>query len=100
MGFAMGAMFNLGKVVPMANGFVTDGPTLSPMALMGEAGPEAVMPLSRGADGKLGVQASQPTIKVEPKFKFVNVYDKNEMMNAMRSDEGEKVILNVGKRNS
>ncbi len=25
--------------------------------LMGEAGPEAIMPLTRGADGKLGVQA-------------------------------------------
>ena len=24
---------------------------------MGEAGPEAIMPLSRGADGKLGVRA-------------------------------------------
>lgn len=27
------------------------------MGLMGEAGPEAIMPLSRGADGKLGVRA-------------------------------------------
>ena len=26
--------------------------------LMGEAGPEAIMPLKRGADGSLGVQAS------------------------------------------
>ncbi|MEM7295340.1 MAG: phage tail tape measure protein, partial [Pseudomonadota bacterium] len=25
--------------------------------LMGEAGPEAIMPLTRGADGKLGVRA-------------------------------------------
>ncbi|MEO1025805.1 MAG: phage tail tape measure protein, partial [Pseudomonadota bacterium] len=25
--------------------------------LMGEAGPEAIMPLSRGADGKLGVRS-------------------------------------------
>ena len=25
---------------------------------MGEAGPEAIMPLSRGADGRLGVQAA------------------------------------------
>jgi phage-related minor tail protein len=27
------------------------------MGLMGEAGPEAIMPLARGADGKLGVKA-------------------------------------------
>lgn len=36
---------------------VTTGPTLAPMALFGEAGPEAIMPLSRGADGALGVRA-------------------------------------------
>ena len=28
------------------------------MALMGEAGPEAIMPLRRGSNGKLGVEAS------------------------------------------
>ncbi|WP_217878203.1 hypothetical protein, partial [Vibrio alginolyticus] len=28
------------------------------LGMMGEAGPEAIMPLSRGSDGKLGVQAS------------------------------------------
>lgn len=38
------------------NGIAT-GPTLAPMALFGEAGPEAVMPLTRGADGALGVRA-------------------------------------------
>ena len=35
------------------------------MGLMGEAGPEAIMPLARGADGKLGVRGggvSAPTI--------------------------------------
>jgi lambda family phage tail tape measure protein len=36
---------------------VTSGPTLAPMALFGEAGPEAIMPLSRGSDGSLGVRA-------------------------------------------
>ena len=36
---------------------VTTGPTLAPMALFGEAGPEAIMPLSRGSDGSLGVRA-------------------------------------------
>lgn len=38
------------------NGVAT-GPTLAPMALFGEAGPEAIMPLSRGSDGSLGVVA-------------------------------------------
>jgi phage-related minor tail protein len=30
-------------------------PTQSGMALAGEAGPEAIVPLSRGADGRLGI---------------------------------------------
>ncbi|MFC3939654.1 phage tail tape measure protein [Pseudomonas gingeri NCPPB 3146 = LMG 5327] len=36
---------------------IATSPTLAPMALFGEAGPEAIMPLSRGADGSLGVRA-------------------------------------------
>ena len=41
---------------------VVDTPTLFPFAkgtgLMGEAGPEAIMPLTRGPDGSLGVRSS------------------------------------------
>jgi len=97
--YAMGAMFNLGKVVPMANGFVTDGPTLSPMALMGEAGPEAVMPLSRGADGKLGVKAQQQSsAPVVNKLKVVNVLTQDEALAAMSSDAGEKIYTNFLRR--
>jgi len=36
---------------------IATGPSLAPMALFGEAGPEAIMPLSRGSDGSLGVRA-------------------------------------------
>jgi len=57
---ANGNAFYNGSIIPFANGGIVNGPTLFPMAngagLMGEAGPEAVMPLTRGADGKLGVQ--------------------------------------------
>ena len=60
--FASGGVFSSGRLVPFANGGVVTSPTLFPMAggagLMGEAGPEAVMPLSRGVDGSLGVRAS------------------------------------------
>lgn len=58
--FANGASFSQGRVMPFANGGVVSGPTYFPMrggtGLMGEAGPEAIMPLSRGADGRLGVR--------------------------------------------
>ncbi|HAD25892.1 MAG TPA: phage tail protein [Alphaproteobacteria bacterium] len=58
---AKGNAFANGKIVPLARGGVVDGPTFFPMrsgetGLMGEAGPEAIMPLARGADGRLGVR--------------------------------------------
>lgn len=60
MPFAAGGAFSQGKVLPFAKGGVVGGPTTFPMrggrGLMGEAGPEAIMPLARGPDGRLGVQ--------------------------------------------
>ena len=59
--FAKGGSFAQGRVMPFANGGVVSGPVSFPMrggmGLMGEAGPEAIMPLARGADGRLGVRA-------------------------------------------
>ncbi len=60
--FANGNVFRNGNLVPYADGGVVGGPTYFPMndgrtGLMGEAGPEAIMPLKRGKNGKLGVQA-------------------------------------------
>ncbi|WP_300516687.1 phage tail tape measure protein [Aliiroseovarius sp.] len=59
--FADGAAFSQGRVTPLATGGIVSGPVTFPMrggvGLMGEAGPEAIMPLTRGADGRLGVQA-------------------------------------------
>ena len=58
--FADGAAFSQGRVTPFASGGIVSGPTAFPMrngtGLMGEAGPEAIMPLSRGSDGRLGVR--------------------------------------------
>ncbi len=62
MPFARGEAFSQGRVMPFANGGVVSSPVTFPMrggrGLMGEAGPEAIMPLARGADGRLGVQAA------------------------------------------
>lgn len=59
--FEKGGTFAQGRVMPFAKGGVVSSPTHFPMrngrGLMGEAGPEAIMPLARGADGRLGVQA-------------------------------------------
>ncbi|MEL7303289.1 MAG: phage tail tape measure protein [Pseudomonadota bacterium] len=60
--FANGGVVQNSMPVPFAHGGLVTQPTLFPMAagrtgLMGEAGPEAIMPLARGADGRLGVRA-------------------------------------------
>ncbi|MGC1467725.1 MAG: phage tail tape measure protein [Pseudolabrys sp.] len=51
---------SMGAIKPFASGGVIGTPTYFPMAsggvgLAGEAGPEAIMPLTRGPDGQLGV---------------------------------------------
>ena len=66
-GFANGGVFNNGKVTPFASGGIVNKPTLFPMAngagLMGEAGAEAIMPLTR-RNGKLGVEGSATVLNV------------------------------------
>lgn len=61
MPFEKGGSFSQGRVMPFARGGVVAQPTGFAMrggrGLMGEAGPEAIMPLARGPDGRLGVQA-------------------------------------------
>jgi len=60
--FARGGGFTQGRVMPFAQGGIVSAPTTFPMrggtGLMGEAGPEAIMPLARGADGRLGVRSA------------------------------------------
>lgn len=62
LGSANGNVFSGGNILPFAKGGIVTGPTVFPMAtgagLMGEAGPEAVMPLGRLSSGELGVKAS------------------------------------------
>jgi hypothetical protein len=76
-GLAAGAMANAngnvfigGNVIPFARGGVVNSPTYFPMSrgnvgLMGEAGPEAIMPLRRGPNGQLGVVARSAPVQVE-----------------------------------
>lgn len=60
---AKGNVFEGGDVTAFAKGGIVGSPTFfgmkSGLGLMGEAGPEAIMPLRRGADGKLGVAAGR-----------------------------------------
>lgn len=67
---AHGNAFDRGEIVPFARGGVVTRPTIFPMArgagLMGEAGPEAVLPLKRLSSGNLGVsaEAGRPQVNI------------------------------------
>jgi hypothetical protein len=71
-GLALGGVFDQGRAVrTFADGGIIGAPTFfhfaSGVGVMGEAGPEAIMPLSRGADGSLGVkaQAGSPSLALQ-----------------------------------
>ena len=69
LAFAKGGAFNRGNVIPFASGGVVDQPTLfgfggNKMGVMGEAGTEAILPLTRSSDGDLGVKATPSTVNV------------------------------------
>ena len=67
--FAGGDSSESRRAIPFATGGVIGAPTYFPLSqgglgLAGEAGPEAIVPLTRGPDGRLGVAmsgAGQPT---------------------------------------
>lgn len=62
VGFAKGGALQQGMPVPFASGGVIQSPISFPLAggrlgIAGERGAEAIMPLSRGPDGRLGIAA-------------------------------------------
>lgn len=61
LGSAQGNVFNRGELIPFARGGVVSQATVFPMSrgmgIMGEAGPEAILPLTRTSSGELGVRA-------------------------------------------
>ena len=61
--FASGGVLSGGLPIPFASGGVISSPMQFPLGggqtgLAGERGPEAIMPLSRGPDGKLGISGA------------------------------------------
>jgi phage-related minor tail protein len=86
IGFSHGGV--PGRVQAFATGGVVSQPTYFPMSggtgLMGEAGSEAIMPLKRGPDGRLGVAASEGGAPVQVIFN-VNATDAQ----SFRKSEGQ-----------
>ena len=106
LGSAKGNAFGASGLIPFASGGVFDSPTAfsfgaGRLGVMGEAGPEAVMPLRRGRDGRLGVAAAgggsvviHQTINVEAGA------SRNELMAGMTAAKNAAVgeILEMQRR--
>jgi hypothetical protein len=69
---------------------------------MGEAGPEAILPLRRGRDGRLGVEmngAGAPQPAQDLSTRIINVLDPSVVGDYLATPSGERAILNVIRRN-
>lgn len=94
--FAKGGVIARGMpVTAFASGGVVSGPTLFPMrsglGLMGEAGPEAIMPLRRGPSGDLGVGALPANVNVS----VTNMNGSKIGTSARQSESGTDVQIMV-----
>ncbi|WP_321146339.1 phage tail tape measure protein [Providencia alcalifaciens] len=107
--------FGGGSVVANANGGVynTPGlsaysgqivskPTLFPFArgagLMGEAGPEAILPLRRGIDGKLGVVAANANKNAGGFYQTNHITIQNDGSNGEIGPQALKTVYDVAKK--
>ncbi|EPY2512458.1 phage tail tape measure protein [Escherichia coli] len=84
------------------SGTVVNRPTFFAFAkgagVMGEAGPEAILPLRRGADGKLGVVAAtcgSGMVMFSPQY---NIEINNDGQNGQIGPEVMQAVYNLGKR--
>ncbi|HFD6683722.1 TPA: phage tail tape measure protein [Providencia alcalifaciens] len=107
--------FGGGSVVANANGGVynTPGlsaysgqivskPTLFPFArgagLMGEAGPEAILPLRRGIDGKLGVVAANANKNAGGFYQTNHITIQNDGSNGEIGPQALKTVYDIAKK--
>ena len=116
---ADGAAFKARGIKAFAKGSafsnsIVSQPTLFRFAdgtgMMGEAGPEAIMPLARDSQGRLGVRyegreaprqsgRAAPAQPAQNNLRIVNAFDTSVVGDYMGSSDGEKVIMNVIRKN-
>ena len=88
--FAKGGAFNAPHLFKFAKGGA------GALGVLGEKGPEAVMPLKRDSKGNLGVVAQgQQGGTSTGAVNIINVTDPNMVLDALGTTAGQKVIMNV-----
>jgi hypothetical protein len=85
--FAKGGTFSNG---------IIDAPTLFNTALMGEAGPEAIMPLNKLPDGSLGVRAIQSSSSTDNQMLWQAIDRLNTNLDGLRA-ETRATVVNTSK---
>ena len=102
--FEKGGVINKGKLQPFARGGIVASPTIFPMAngagLMGEAGPEAIMPLKRTSSGELGVKAEGGGDHISVTMN-INAVDAKSFVDLINSNRTviESIVVNNFTRN-
>ena len=103
-GFASGGVIQSGRIMPFAKGGIVTSPTIFPMAngagLMGEAGPEAIMPLKRTSSGELGVKAEGGVDHISVTMN-INAVDAKSFVDLINSNRTviESIVVNNFTRN-
>jgi len=81
-----------GAGISAYSGSIVSSPTIFPFAkgtgLMGEAGPEAILPLSRGSDGRLGVSGGGNNVTV-------NVFEAAGTKASVQQEQGADGSMNI-----
>lgn len=96
---AFGNAIHNGNVIPFARGGVVERPTLFGMAngtgVMGEAGAEGILPLKRGANGRLGVESfGSGQARSQPQRVIVEV-NEGPMFRTTIREEGRAEAMQV-----
>lgn len=96
-----GLVLKNGKITALGKGDVINRPTIFPMAngmgIMAEKKPEAVMPLARDEQGRLGVRAEGgggTTV-----IKMMNILDESIFEDYLATGAGERAVVNIMRRN-
>lgn len=90
-GFATGGVF-ANSIVSRPTAFAYGG---SNMGIMGEAGPEAIMPLKRGPDGKLGVSGGRGAAPVVVTHTVINYSGAKIEQQERTGPNGERELLTI-----